>query len=224
MDLDQGRKRLGLIQFWQNAETNLVRDWSMRRRPESYTNISFQTHPQMQLKDWTNAWQWSSLEKNIIKFKNNCYCMPSGLEKSLTLKDCKKYFKIVSDQSWISFDDYKNHIRTINYVDWVTKDWIKSKCSCVFWAKNYYCHHVVGLAVYKGRAIYQEIHMSIPIGQTRPRGQPKKTAKALTKQQGETKSSESLSESSDSDPPAIKKVVKKKAEPKKRGRKPKISK
>ena len=108
--------------------------------------------------------------------------MSSGLEKSLTLKDFKKYFKIVNDQSWVSFDDYKNHIRTINYVDWVTKDWIKSKCSCVFWAKNYYCHHVVGLAVYKGRAIYQEIYMSIPIRQTRPRGQPKKTAKALTRQ------------------------------------------
>ena len=66
--------------------------------------------------------------------------------------------------------------------------------------------------------------MSIPIGLTRPRGQPKKTAKALTRQQGENQSSDSLSEFSDSDPPATKKIVKKKPKPKKRGRKPKASK
>ena len=33
----------------------------------------------------------------------------------------KKYFKIVNDQSLDSFNEYKNHIRTINYVADVTK-------------------------------------------------------------------------------------------------------
>ena len=110
----------------------------------------------------------------------------------------------------------------------VSKDWLTSKCSCVFWAKNYKCHHVVGLAVFKGRAVYQDLHKTIPIGQNRPRGQPKKTAGALIRQT-DRKSSDSSSDSTDSDPSPIKKVVKKGAKkgqqskdlPKKRGRKPK---
>jgi len=91
--------------------------------------------------------------------------------------------------------------------------------------------------------------MEIPIGQTRARGQPKKTASALNKQDGDGKissdssssdstddsdpspvkkiSSDSSSSDStdDSDPSPVKKVVKKKTTnkslPKKRGRKPK---
>ena len=38
-----------------------------------------------------------------------------------------------------------------------------------FWAKNYVCHHVVGLAVFKKKAAYQDIHMQIAICQTIPR-------------------------------------------------------
>ena len=33
---DQGRKRLGLIQFLSHGETYLVLEWSKRRRPDSY--------------------------------------------------------------------------------------------------------------------------------------------------------------------------------------------
>jgi len=32
---------------------------------------------------------------------------------------------------------------------------------------TYHCHHTVGLAVYKKKAAYLDIHMEIPIGQTR---------------------------------------------------------
>ena len=46
---DQGRKRLGLISFFSHAETTLVRDWSLKRRPESYLHVPFQTHPTMEL-------------------------------------------------------------------------------------------------------------------------------------------------------------------------------
>ena len=73
-----------------------------------------------------------------------------------------------------------------------------SACSCQWWAKNYFCHHVIGLAVSKKKALYLDIHMTIPIGLTRQRGQPKKTASALEKQTGD-KLSSSDSSSSDTD-------------------------
>ena len=54
---DQGRKRLALIQFLCHAETSLVHEWSTRRRAESFLYVPFNTHPQLKLLDWTNAWQ-----------------------------------------------------------------------------------------------------------------------------------------------------------------------
>jgi len=228
---DQDRKRLGLIQFLNHAANSLVHEWSLRRRADSYTYVPFHTYPQLQLSHWTNSWQWSSLCKQILRYKKGIYdfwCIPAGLEKAISQRDCTKYFTIIEDKSWGSFDNYASHIRTIHYIKYEKKDWLKSKCSFEYWAKNYHCHHTVGLAVYKKKAAYLDIHMEIPIGQTRARGQPKKTASALNKQDGDGKiSSDSSSSDStdDSDPSPVKKVVKKKTTnkslPKKRGRKPK---
>jgi len=80
--------------------------------------------------------------------------------------------------------------------------------------------------------VYLESHRNINIGQSRPRGQPRKTASALTKQSDVKVSSDSLSDSTEDespDPSPLKKVIKKKVtknvkprkSPKKRGRKPK---
>ena len=135
----QDRKRLGYIQFFSHAESNLVYDWSRRRREESHAYIPFQTHPQLQLNDWTDAWQWSSLNKSIVKYKQNgrdLYCMPGGLEKAMSVRDITKYFNIVDEKSWKTFDEFANHIHTIHYVSFNKKDWSMSTCSCEWWAKN----------------------------------------------------------------------------------------
>ena len=130
--------------------------------------------------------------------------MPGGLEKALSVRDITKYCNIVDEKSWKTFDEFANHIHTIHYVSFNKKDWSMSTCSCEWWAKNYFCHHVIGLAVSKKKAAYLDIHMTIPIGYTRPRGQPKKTAPALEKQIGDQlPSSDSSSSDTDScpDPP-----------------------
>ena len=62
---DQDRKRLGLIQFLNHATTTLMREWSMRRRPDSFTYVEFHSQPQFKLPHWTNSWKWSSLGKQI---------------------------------------------------------------------------------------------------------------------------------------------------------------
>ena len=83
---DQGRKRLCLIQFLNHFCNNFVIGWSKRRAATSFDQIPFHTHPQLTLQDWCNVWQWSSLSKNIVKYKKDdrdLYYMPSGLEKSL---------------------------------------------------------------------------------------------------------------------------------------------
>ncbi len=134
---DQDRKRLGLIQFLNHAANSLVHEWSLRRRADSYTYVPFHTYPQLQLSHWTNSWQWSSLCKQILRYKKGIYdfwCIPAGLEKAISQRDCTKYFTIIEDKSWDSFDNYASHIRTIHYIKYEKKNWLKSKCSCEYWA------------------------------------------------------------------------------------------
>ena len=125
------------------------------------------------------------MNKTIIHYKKgsrDLYCISSGLEKHLSVRLVTKYFNIVDEKNWSSFDEYAQNIQSINFIQWKSKEWIKSQCSCEWWAKNYCCHHVIGLAVYKNKAKYLDIHMEIPIGQCRKKGQPKKTISALNKQ------------------------------------------
>lgn len=106
-----------------------------------------------------------------------------------------------------------------------------SRCSCCYWAKNYFCNHVIGLVVCKKKIVYKDVHKEIHIGQNRPRGQPSKTKSALNKQadyvtsSDSSSSSESTSETSSVKASTSKKVPKKayvkKTNPKKRGPKPK---
>lgn len=96
------------------------------------------------------------------------YYMPGGPEKKLSSRDCSKYFNIVDEKRWDTFDDYAQHIRTVHYVEW-SKECMKSRCSCIHWAKDYFCKHVVGLAVFKNKVTYQESHMTINIEVSRKR-------------------------------------------------------
>ncbi len=138
----------------------------MRRRDDSMMHVSFDVVPKMGLKDWTNSWQWSTLSKQIVRYKKegrNCFCMPGGLDKVLSLRDCTKYFNVVDELNWDTLDKYEAHIRTVYYVEYNKKEWILSKCSCIFWAKNYFCHHVVGLAVENKKVQYLDVHKQIEI-------------------------------------------------------------
>jgi len=201
----QDSKRLGLIQFLNLAENNLISDWSKRRSVTSYSHIAFHSEPQLKLGDWTNAWQWCSLNKQIIRYKQDgrdLYYMPSGLESKLSALTVKEYFNIVNEMSWKCFDSYVDQVREITYVKFNKKNWKNSFCSCVYWAKNYYCHHVIGVAVMKKKAHFLDVHMEIPIGQTRGRGQPKKTASALETQDDGLELSEDSSQDDDEEDPS----------------------
>ncbi len=220
-----------------HAETNLLHQWSCCRSSDSFSYKPFNSQPVLRLDDWTRAWQWSSLNKDIVR-ANGYYCMPAGEEKKLSVRDVTKYFNVVNELNWNKFDEYAEYIGTLHYVKFDKKDWLKSVCNCWYWAKNYYCNHTIGLAVYKKRVVYKDQHKVIQIGQNRKRGQPKKTASALTKQDDPSSSSASSSDTSSSSSETspvkvsttIKKSLKKKSlksknikknTPKKRGRKPK---
>ena len=68
----------------------------------------------------------------------------------------------------------KSRLPTIVYL-LVVIQWLHSKCSCQHWMSNYFCYHVIYIAVNHKLAQFLDIHMTIPIGQTRSVGRPKGT-------------------------------------------------
>ena len=85
----------------------------------------------------------------------------------------------------------KSRLPTIVYL-LVVIQWLHSKCSCQHWMKNYFCYHVIYIAVNHKLAQFLDIHMTIPIGQTRSVGRPKGT-KENDKQVSSSDSSEKIS-------------------------------
>ena len=66
-----------------HSEVNLLHYWSSSRCEDSYLYKPFSTEHQLSLKYWTNAWQWSSLNKHIAHRKG-FYCMVAGEDKNLS--------------------------------------------------------------------------------------------------------------------------------------------
>jgi hypothetical protein len=59
------------MQFMKHSVTNLVYDCFQKADPKVCKYKSFATEPILSLKDWTKACQWSSLKKDITKYKLN---------------------------------------------------------------------------------------------------------------------------------------------------------
>jgi hypothetical protein len=62
---------------------------------------------------------------------------------------------------------------SLYYIELNKNTWLHSKCSSQHWKKNYFCHHVIYIAVNHKFAQFLDTHMTIPIGQTRSVGRPK---------------------------------------------------
>ena len=113
------------------------------------------------------------------------------------------------DSNWKDFDTFKTKIGSLHYKELnKLNTWLHSKCSCQHWMKNYFCHHVIYIAVNHKLAQFLDIHMTIPIGKTRSVGRPKGT-KGNDKQVSSSDSSEISSSDSE-------KITKKKERSKKK--------
>ena len=164
---------------------------------------NFEQKPIISLPNWTEAFQYATRKKDIIKFRhsstndNTYYCLPVGDEAKLTEDYCKGYFKRIQNQDFDDFDDYKSKIHLLNYIILDKENWELSKCSCSFWMKNYYCKHIIYLATEKRLAEFKEIHKTIEIGKSRGPGRPSQTQSCYKRQ--ETQEEESGTDTEDSE-------------------------
>ncbi|KAH9644325.1 hypothetical protein HF086_003110 [Spodoptera exigua] len=162
------RERLPLSRFISVA-TNMVKEWSKDHKPET-----FKTLPPIELKDWTLAYQWAKLDKNV-KFLESDSGLNTYIVRSSTASD------MTFTQDWDTFDGYKKNAFAYWRVALPTQQtaWVNGKCICPIFFKNYMCKHIIGLAIRLKYVAPPAEAKNVPIGQKRKRGRPAKARPAL---------------------------------------------
>lgn len=156
-----------------HAMKEILQEWSADRDPLKKNCKFFSQKPSQNLQLQTAAFHWSISEPKFIQVKDVHYVY-STASKSSRAKIEKKYISSFAKCNWGTFDIYsqiRNSIWAVNLH--------KDTCTCREFFKKYICKHLVGLQ-YKLQIIPPpDAAKSLPLGEKRKRGRPKKALKAL---------------------------------------------
>lgn len=153
----------------------MINEWSMLY---TYGQKEFFTNPNVDLKLWTEAYNWARQNVNIHSSNEQDHV----IYKVETMNN----IIIVDPHEWRSFKDFlTNHFAScsVSFPSPVTKDnWLEGVCDCSHFFKSYICMHVVGIAL-RLRLVYAPDECkTIPIGRKRKRGRPALAKPALCMQ------------------------------------------
>ena len=106
-------------------------------------------------------------------------------------KDKKYICNDVLHERWekceFSFDELNKRLERVHKVCLNRDDWLKSKCTCSWFQKNYYCYHIMVVAVKEKLFEIPLEYLPIQIEANKARGKPSKMTKALNKVANEPK-------------------------------------
>ena len=158
--------------------TNMVKNWSQRRNPQSVNCVFFNESRTVSLKLWTEAFQWAAQKTPVLeRHHQNCvqyFAASSKLQTPITEKLQKEYER--QQGKWKTFDSYST---------WRTKIWKIEvfpdhvTCTCPFFTKKNQCKHSVGMRIRRKEVDVPQEAKTVPLGQKRKRGRPSKAKKAL---------------------------------------------
>lgn len=167
------RDRLPLVQFL-NELLKMVNDWSC----DYIKDKVFITQPTIDLPLWTSAYQWVKLSKRVIVSQH----LIDLDEKVYSFKIPSSNFDTVVEfdlSHCKSLDEFKKFAFAYYTVEMPSNNWRKGSCTCPSFYKMFICKHLVGMAM-RYRLVEPPLAAkSVPLGQKRKRGRPKKAKHAL---------------------------------------------
>jgi hypothetical protein len=89
-------------------------------------------------------------------------------------------------QVW-NFDELNKRLGKVHKVNFNEDNWLKSKCTCSWYQKNYNCYHIMAVAVKQKLFEIPVTYLPIAIEANKARGKPSKMTKALNKTPNEPK-------------------------------------
>jgi hypothetical protein len=177
------RSRLVILQFLNLSRDNVVKQWSTDRN--EVTNINhkkYELEPIFELKDWTNAFKWNLLRKEVVKINSQAFTRSSSGGTSLSKEQVKQHFSILNSLDFDNFDKFIIMVHSIWVVKVCQANWKLSTCTCPTYMKDYKCKHMIAICVRLGLVEYPATAMTLPLQQKRKRGRPQATRGALTRQ------------------------------------------
>ena len=184
---DTNRERLSVGKFFDIMIDKTVYFWGFRSNPLNTANPKpFAFSPTITLDTYTRAYWWLRSETSL-KEKTICgikyHFIPSSKSGSTILSSefLQQYIESHSACNWETFDDFAKMEASVHRLIIDREDWMKSRCSCPFFHKNYNCKHIIGVCKRlkcQGVVIPDEAK-SVEFGKKRGRGTPKHASRAL---------------------------------------------
>jgi hypothetical protein len=193
---------LEALEFLNKLKLDIVKTWSTSRNTNNFVVgnkddkdeldngqiNSFCNEPNIDKKEWLNAYQWYLLKKKFIKFELDneiVLCVANDNKTEINTTMCIEFFDHLENCYSDNFDDFMAKILSVSYIKFNEDNWKLSVCSCNSWSKNFICCHVIYVAVKERLAFYPEIAKDLPISKKGKRGRPPLNANALLQQQSE---------------------------------------
>ena len=134
---------MSVSQYLKNC-CDMLRDWSKDRVSEK----PFFKEPKVTDNSWTMAWNFLYKDEPIIqKAKHgsqDIHVLCKKINKSLiNINIVKSIFSKVK----LGLDKFIECVKSVKMIKLDRDNWAKSKCSCSWFQKNYFCYHIIALAV-----------------------------------------------------------------------------
>ena len=149
-ELDTMRDRLPLSHFLKKVEV-MLKEWSEKRDP-TFNHIDpklWQEKPIISLEDWTKARHWLLKKKQTVKLEVDGHqkvFIPTGENTSLSKNEIKDNLAELNACTWQTFEECVLN-RSKYWAICINRDsWKESTCTCPYYAKNYRCKHIIGIA------------------------------------------------------------------------------
>ncbi len=175
------RERLPINQFLAWMDAQMIK-WSTERNSENLNHKTFSDVPTKSLAVWTAAYQWSKQQYTVLKSSEGAvdsYFFSAQGKDPITEYDEMIFTESFQSNRWLEFDSMAEMRLSIWKVSVESNDWESATCTCPVFLKEYICKHSVGLPVRLKLLTVPDTAKTIPIGQKRKRGRPKKSTSAL---------------------------------------------
>ena len=168
------RVRMSVSQYLLNS-TDMIRNWSKDRISEK----PFHEKPNVDSRMYRLAWDFLYKSTPVIKKSNQIYVLTKDEHKSLINPQIAKSNL---DQLQISFDHFILTVKKIKIINLNRTNWTDSKCSCSWFLKNYFCFHLIALAVNEKLTDIPLDYKNVPIEAKPKRGRKPKAKSALIRE------------------------------------------
>lgn len=168
------RERLDLSQF-RVVLFSMIEQWSVKY--SSGLNRINNGAPDLELEWWTNGYNFARSNVSITSVRRGNKIVYS-IPVSDDAVDGSNNF-----DAWTIFDDYKQEAFAVFHTSFdypvAAENWVFGDCDCENGFKLFVCEHMIGIAL-RLKAVTAPIQAkTIPIGQKRKPGRPKKSRPAL---------------------------------------------